>query len=220
LIEATASFWTDAELVQHLADAARELWRAIINLHERHFYTVNESSVSMAPSQSTLAGVPGDGFRVTLLEPTDVTTLYGMLFQHRNYEHAEFCAARAEGAVDPAGRTIFWDLLGEGPNVSTASIYVAPQSNSTVSLRIGYIRNLSSLSSATTSSTNPIPGESDDALVAYCVAHARAKEREDRSPDPEWMAIYGTAKKNLLAALTPRVEPEAQEVEGVFEAWW
>jgi hypothetical protein len=49
------------------------------------------------------------------------------------------------------------------------------------------------------------------------VAWARAKEREDRSPDPAWFATYSTDKQSLLTALTPRQEQEEEVVEGLFD---
>ncbi len=67
--------------------------------------------------------------------------------------------------------------------------------------------------------SNPIPGESDNALIAWCVAYAKAKEQEteQRVPDPGWLAIYNTEKQGLLVALTPRQEQEEEIAEGLFE---
>jgi hypothetical protein len=52
------------------------------------------------------------------------------------------------------------------------------------------------------------------------MAWARAKEREDRSPDPEWLASYATEKSNLIVSATPRQEDEAKVVDAIFESEW
>ena len=52
--------------------------------------------------------------------------------------------------------------------------------------------------------------------MAWTVAFARAKEREDRSPDPAWLAIYATEKQNILTRLTPRQTQEPEIVGDMF----
>jgi hypothetical protein len=69
----------------------------------------------------------------------------------------------------------------------------------------------------TAASNNPIPGESDRALWAYAIAFARAKEREDNAPDPEYISIYATEARNLLIALSPRSVQEPEYVVGMWE---
>jgi hypothetical protein len=71
----------------------------------------------------------------------------------------------------------------------------------------------------TSSGNNPIPGESDQALIAYIVAFARAKEREDRSPDPNWIAVYANEKQSILTRLTPRQSQEPDVVEALWGEW-
>ena len=115
--------------------------------------------------------------------------------------------------VNAAG-VIFYDVSGAGTPVGTPTILVAPPLSSALNLRFVYNPSLAAM---TTSSTNPIPGESDKALVAYTVAFARSKERDDRSPDPNWIAVYSTEKQSILARITPRQEQEAEYVDGMFE---
>lgn len=50
----------------------------------------------------------------------------------------------------------------------------------------------------------PLPGDPDEALVAFVLSRARAREREDRQPDPGWVQIYSAEKANLITSLSPR----------------
>ena len=72
----------------------------------------------------------------------------------------------------------------------------------------------------TSASNNPIPGESDNAVVAWTVAYARAKEREDRSPDPNWLAVYATEKQHLLQSLGLRQLQEPEFADAMFMSYW
>ena len=96
------------------------------------------------------------------------------------------------------------------------TIRIAPSPNTSVNLRLIYIPTLGSLGS---SDNNPIPGESDDALVHYCAAMALAKEREDAEPDPMHLNIYNTLKQNIVTSLTPRQVQEPDFSEAMFEGW-
>lgn len=216
LNETTAAFWSDAELLSHVQEGAADLWKALVGVNEDHFFTLSTAS-SVAANQSTLSAVPGDLYRVKLIEPTTLSTYVNTFFQPLDYANAKFRRARSMDAQDPVGQTFYYDLVNEGPPVSTASIYIAPQSSAAFNLTIGYVRTVSTLG---TGSNNPIPGESDHALVAWAVAHARAKEREDRAPDPEWLTVYGTEKKNLVQVSTPRQVDELEAVDALFENYW
>lgn len=216
LNEASAAFWSDSELLSHAQDGAADLWKALVGVNEDHFFTLSTSS-SVAANQSTLSAVPADLYRVKLIEPTTLSTYVNTFFRPKDYGHADFRRARSMDAQDPVGQVFFYDLVQEGPPVSTASIYIAPKSSSAFNLTIGYVKTIGSLG---TGSNNPIPGESDHAIVAWMVAHARAKEREDRAPDPEWLVVYGTEKKNLVQVATPRQVDELETADALFEPYW
>jgi hypothetical protein len=220
LNENTAAFWTDAELLVYANDGLKDLWRAVIDLHQGHFLTIDTINVSLAASTSTITGTPADLFRVELLEVRDQTTantVRNMTFSPRAINHPDFSAARGLGAVDPNGREIYFAVTGAGSPVSTPAIQIAPMISSAVNLRLTYTPTLGNLAA---SIANPIPGDSDHALQAWIISHARAREREDRSPDPEWLAIYASDKKNLLVALTPRQTQEPDIAEALFESYW
>lgn len=221
LLETTAGFWTDAELLEHIIDGMRDLWGAVVDLHQEHFFTVDATNVSLAADTATLTGVPSDVFRVMLIEPRDVSQSASdrnVTFIPRDYHSKEFIQARTVSAQSPGnGPVIYYAITQAGGPVGAPTIYVAPQLSSALNLRFVYIPTLVAGSSWLASSNNPIPGESDNALFAWTIAYARAKEREDRSPDPNWLAVYGTEKQNVLTRLTPRQEQEPEYAEGMFE---
>jgi hypothetical protein len=220
LVEASAAYWSDAELLVYAIDGIKDMWRGIIDLQQDHFTTQDVALVSLAASSSTLTGVPADVFRVELIEPRVLTTsnaARNVSFEPRSLNHPDFTGARSLGAVDPAGRVIYYAVLGAGSPIAAPIIEVAPQINAALLLRFTYTASIGALTAA---SNNPIPGDADHAIQAWIIAHARAKEREDRSPDPEWLAIYASDKKNILTALTPRQTQEPDYAEALFESYW
>ena len=223
LLETTAGFWTEAELLEHLQDGIRDLWGSIVDLHQEHYFTVDATNVSQAANTATLTGIPTDVFRVLLIEPRDISaSASGRNLQYipRDYNSVEFIAARSLPDQDPtAGPTICYAVTQAGAPVGAPTIYVAPELTSALNLRFVYIPIIPAAAYAAATNTNPIPGESDNALFAWTVAYARAKERDDRSPDPNWLAVYGTEKQNILTRLTPRQEQEPEYVSGMFEGY-
>lgn len=216
----TSPFWNDDDLVKYLIDGAKDLWRAVIDLHRNHFTTNDATNVSLVASGTSLTGVPADCFRVLRIEPRDLTqsgSFRNVVFRPKPMQGERFQYARTLGTVSPAEYEIYFDLLNAGSPVVAPSIVVAPASSSTIPLRLIYVHTLPAL---TEESNNPIPGESDNALIAWAVAYGRSLEREDRMPDPAWLAIYGTDKQSLLTSLTPRQEQEIEIVEDLFAPNW
>jgi hypothetical protein len=219
LNETTATFWSDAELVDLCNKGIHDLWRRINDLYQHYFITIDSTNVTLAASSSALAGVPSDVFRVVTIEPRVLggsNPNPGLIFKPRDYNHPDFVQARGEDAIEPLDAVLYYTLFSAGPPVSAPTIRVAPQVTSAVNLTLVYNQVLAAV---TASSDNPIPGQSDNALIAWMVAYARAKERDDTAPDPEWLAIYGTEKVNLVTQLTPRTIQEPTYAEGMFEGW-
>jgi hypothetical protein len=216
-----APFWTEQELLDILVLGCKDLWRAIIDLHQGHFTTIDETNVSATASATTLTGVPTDCFRVLMIEPRDLTSANSnryLYFKPKQYHSVDFQSARGQSAViTNQTNVVYYDILNAGSPVAAPSIVIAPTLTGTVLLRLVYTHILPTL---VESSNNPIPGESDNALVSWGVAWARAKEREDRMPDPAWLATYATDKQSLLTALTPRQEQEEEVAEGLFDGFW
>jgi hypothetical protein len=218
LVEPTAVYWTDARLLEHINAARKDLWRAIQDNFQDYFFAVNES-VSQGTNAATLSSVPAGVAKVTMIEPVSRSTYPGLNYFPRSYDHPDMIAARASDAVDPtqAGR-VFYAITGAGAPVAAPTIYVAPKFTSAVALRLVYIPVLANLTIGA-DQENDVPGESDDAIIAFVIAHALAREREDRKPDPDWLAKYATEKTNILTALTPRQNDEPDVAEALFESW-
>jgi hypothetical protein len=211
-------FWTDDELAGHIDKGARDLWRAINDNYQNYFITVDESNVSLAASSSTLTGVPTDVSIVRGIEVRSLNDRPGVVFEHRDYMHPDFQRARSLSTQDPSyGTKIFYDLHGAGAPIAAPTVRVAPQINAALNLRLVYVPTLARI---TADDSNPIPGESDNALIAWATAHAMAKQAEDQKPDAGWLAIYGTEKKNLLTSLTPRQTEDEETSEAFFEDLW
>lgn len=221
LNEATASFWSSDELVSHIIAGIKDLWRATVDLKEEHYLTIDTTNVTLSASSSTLTGVPSDVHKVYLIEPRDLTqnsTNRGLVFKPLDYNHELFQRARSRAAITPSNDIIYYAPTGAGSPVAAPTIQVAPQVNSAVNLSFIYIPTVSS--SLTSVSNVPIPGEADNALVAWCVAYARAKEREDRMPDPGWITTFEAEKAKLLMSLGVRQLQEPKFVDALFEDYW
>lgn len=215
LLEDTPSFWSDAELLDIAIDGCKDLWKGIIDVYQDHFATINDTSMSLAANATTVSGVPTDMFRVKFIEPRDLNTYVNTFFFPKDYGSDEFRSLRTWSAQDAIGTRFVYDLVGAGPPVGAPTLYVSPKVSAALNLTVGYIRSVSS--SLTTASDNPIPGETDNALKLWIVAWARAKEREDRSPDPEYIKFYGDEKLGIIQAVTPREEDEPEVVAGLFD---
>jgi hypothetical protein len=179
-------------------------------------YPAGTSGVTTA-----FTGVPVDCFRILMIEPHSIgyvdpqTANSWTYFKPKPYHSQAFQAARAQMLTDPAlAMTIYYDILNAGSPVGAPNIVGAPPSSSAIPVRLVYVHTLPAL---VETSLNPIPGEADNALIAWTVAWAFAKQREDRMPDPAWLAIYSTDKQALMTALTPRQEQEEEVAEGLFD---
>lgn len=220
LLETSANFWTSPELVDLCIAGIRDLWRDTVDLKQEHYLTIDNTNVTLEASSSQLSGVPTDVHKVYLIEPRTVSAgsvNEGLTFEPRDYNDKRFISARTLAAVDPANSLIYYAITGQGAPVGAPIIRVSPQVTSRVQISFCYVPTVGQL---TSSSVIPIPGEADNALTAWVVAYARAKEREDRSPDPAWLSIYSTEKQHLLESLGVRQYQEAQYVNAMFEEYW
>ncbi len=218
LIETTASFWSDAELAQWVNYGCQDMWRAINDLHQEHFLTVDTTNVWLRTGDLQLSGVPADCYRIHLIEPADTTinsSSRNMLYVPRDYNTPEFQYARSLDGQDPTqAQIIYYCAINAGSPAGPTTILTAPKITATVQVRFVYVPTLASV---TISDNNPIPGQSDNALVAWGLAYARAKESENRAPDAAWLTVYATEKQNILTSLTPRQDQEPDVVPGFFE---
>lgn len=217
LLEPTPSFWTDAELVQHANEGIKDLWAAIIDLYQDHFVTMDVTNCSLVASTNSVTGTPTDVFRVVMLQPRVLgqsSSNQGLVFKPATLLDPRFVQAQAMGVVNPRNQVIYYCVINAGAPVAAPKILIAPMVSSAVNLALWYNPVIQVVDA---SSVNPIPGESDKAIQEYIIAFARAKEREDRSPDPEHLSIYATEKRKIITALTPRSVQDPQTVDAMWE---
>lgn len=222
LVETTASFWTSAEIIDIIQLGIKDLWRNMVDLKQEYFLTRDNTNVTLSASTSTLSGVPSDVHKVYLIEPRDTSddsANEGLVFKPLDYNHAKFQSARSVDAVDPANNIIYYAITGAGGPVNAPTIYIAPQVDAAVNLSFVYVPTLAD-TDLESGDNIPLPGEVDNALIAWTVAFARAKEREDRSPDPNWIAIYATELQHLTQSLGLRQLQEPSYADAMFEDFW
>jgi hypothetical protein len=215
LIESAANFWADAELLTHLNRGVSDLWRAISNVHQDYFFTTSIAA-SMAANTATLTAVPTDVSIILGIEPVTPASYPSLNFFPRRYTHPDMVAARAQDAEDPGSAgPIYYAPTGAGGPVGAPVIYVAPKITAAVPLRLTYVPTIPTLVGAT---ANPIPGQSDQALIAWVTAHALGKQAS-QVPDAGWMAVYKVEKDNILLFVAPRQDDEPDVAEAIFEGY-
>lgn len=228
LVETTAKFWTDAELIAIMNNGQKDLWGAILDLHQDHYFRVNTTDVFLRANSDSLSGVPADCFRVLLIEPLDTSVSgvgHAVLFVPKKYNHPDFIIARTQVAQDvdqlPA-RQIYYDIAGIGAPVEVPTILTAPEITADLAIRFAYNPSLPPLTTDP-ASVIQVPGEADNALKAWTLAYAMAKEapgsQGERIPNPGWLAVYATDKQSLLTRLTPREEQEPEVVDDLFQGY-
>jgi hypothetical protein len=220
LVELTARYWSDAELTDILKLGVVDLWGAILDLHQDHYFEVIEDgSVKQEAGATHLTGIPDDCFRVMLIEPlrTNLDPFGGLsgAYVPRKYNHPDFVSARSWSTSESAltAGVIYYDVTGPGAPVAAPKIRVAPTLATTILLRLAYYPILD------VADINPVPGGSDNALKAWTIAYANAKEgpQGSRIPDAGWLAVYATEKQTILTRMTPRQEQEADVADGLFD---
>lgn len=219
LEEPTAKFWSSAELIEIISAGIRDLWRDVVDLKQEHFITIS-TAVTIPASTATMGSVPSDVHKIIQITPLDVSedsANRGLFIRPADLNSDAFQNSLTREPITPADDVIYYAITAQGAPVSAPTIRVAPQSSTAVTLSFAYVPTLGTLTSA---STVPIPGEADNAIVAWAVAFARAKEREDRAPDPNWLSVYATEKAHLLKSLELRQYQEPKFSDALFESYW
>jgi hypothetical protein len=220
LIEPVAKFWADSELFDIMYLGARSVWRDVVDLKGEHYMTVDITNVTLEAQATSFTGIPADVHKIIMIEPRDLTENgpnVGLVFKPLEYQNPVVQSARASLPADPQNMVVYYSIAGQGAPVSVPTIYTAPKVTSQVEIAFSYVPTLGAL---TNTDFLPIPGEADNAIIAWTVAYARAKEREDRSPDPAWIGVFATEKEHLLQSLGLRQYQEPSYAEGVFSEYW
>lgn len=224
LVEPVPRFWSDQELVDIMQKGAVDLWGAILDLHQDHYFRLTSPTNPpvLKANATEISNIPDNCFRIQLIEPLDtqVTTAgHQIMFVPRKYNHPDFIIARTFSPQDPSStpaRQIYYQITGLGPPIEAPHVITAPVLSQDLNLRIAYNPSLPIL---TLDAVNPVPGDTDNALKAWTIAFARAKESEGKQPDAGWLSIYATDKQTTLTRLTPREEQEPEVVEDLFQGY-
>jgi hypothetical protein len=217
LLEDTPSLWSNDELVVIINRGVKDLWRAIKNQYQDYFLTISEV-VALAANGTALTSVPTDCSVVRGLEQVDLATYPNLTFEFAPWNSDAFQSARAANAFDPyEGGKILWCVIGAGAPVAAPTIRVAPASSRALTIRLSYIPTVPTL---VIGDTNPIPGEADQALIDWTIAHAKAKDTEGLTADPTWLALYKAEKENILVSLAPRQQDSETVVADFFAPYW
>jgi hypothetical protein len=214
-------FFTDKELLDHGIAGARDLWRALVDLHEEHFLKIDTTNVFYRSGDEVLTGVPPDVLRVLAIMPRDTSETSSVRFLRflpRKYTSTDFLTALGRSAFDVTlPGAVFYAVTNAGSPVAPPIVYIAPKLTATVLIRFVYVPTLPATMDMDT--MNPIPGESDQALMAWIAAFALGKQNGDGPfvPDETWLAVYSTEKQAILTISEPRQEQQPVVVQGVFD---
>lgn len=217
LREPIPAFWSDNELVTWMNNGARILYRAIVDLYQDYFNVIDESSCFIEAGQKMIWGIPEDVYKVVMIEPRvlgEQSTTRGLIFKPRGWTDPAFVQARARPARPPQNTVVYYTLMKAGAPVGPPEIRIAPVLTDGVLLTVTYVHAYQPFCTA---DRNPIPGESDAALVHYTLAHALAKERGETEPDAAQLALFGTERTDILTRLDIRQLQESQVALGMFE---
>ncbi len=209
--------WVEDELLEHLDLGIRELWREIKELEDDYFHTVDSTNVTLAASTATLTGLPADIDTIHGITSRTPSTPPGFLFTPSRYKSVEFQRALTQSAIDPTGQTFYYAFAGAGGPVAAPTCHVAPMSTSAINLRVIYTPTLAATA---ITGNNPIPGESDAALVSWTLAWALAKTTKEKTPSAGYMQMFGDSRDKLLVSLTSRQIDEPRYVEALFQDEW
>lgn len=221
LVEKDPRFWSDEELIRHVYNGCKDMWRDIVDLKQEHFLFHNTTEVTYQPDADRLTGVPSNVHKVYMIEALDqssTSTNVGLQFRPLDYNHDLFRLSRTLDPIAPQNNTVYYSITSAGGPVSAPVILCAPKVSSVVNIAFTYVPTIEPFSDG--EAIIPIPGEADSALVAWTVAWARAKERDDRMPDPGWFQTYSTLRQHILQSLGTREYQEPYFVDAMFESYW
>lgn len=229
--EPVASYWSDAELLRYMNGGINDLYRRIKDNLQDDFFTEDATNVSAPANTRALSGVPMNVAHVRAIRPRSLATYPNVRFWPRKYGDYDFQAAEACEAISPAsGGDVLYCIVGTGgpvytpgtPDVTGMSIIIAPKFSSALLLTLAYTPSRTEITSGAT--VNPIPGESDMALVYWTVAHALARtphgDQLSMVPHPGYLKMYEDQLMKIGVATTPRQDDEPDVAEAFFELNW
>lgn len=220
LDEATASFWTDAELLAFANRAKDKVWVEVRKLKGNDFFT--KTLASTASNPQTILGetydpaalqVTVDGTELTLphdfheLKMLEVITTghTDVRFYHRDIAHRDFRDAREIAAGLTPGAFVF-DIYGE------RTLVYAPKSNVALDTRLFYVYKPADLTTGADALDMPDPLYM--AVEEYTTTRAQLKDRDELAA--VWQQMGNKSVVDCLGAFTR----QTQDAVFVEDAWW
>jgi hypothetical protein len=223
LNEPVASFWTDAELLRYMNGAIRDLYRRIKDQQQDEFFVEDTSNVTALAGTRALSGWPTNVAEIRGIRPRDGAAYPTLRFWPRKWTDYDFQASDLASDIDPrTGGDLYYVPVGASGPVGTMQVLIAPRLTADVPLTVAYVPSRDEITVATT--VNPIPGESDMALVYYAVAHALARtphgDVASLHPHPGYLQLFEQEAAKILVATSPRQSDEPLVTEALFELYW
>lgn len=218
LNEPVPRFWSNAELLRYANRGIRDMHRQLGATHQNYFHEIS-TLVTHPASGTQLTGVPSNVTVIHGLEPSDLAANSSLFYRRADYNSADFQAARSVAAQDVAqGGVILYAPTSAGGPVAAPVIYVAPLISAARTLRLTFMPTVGAELVAT--DPNPIPGESDNALVHWIVSYARGRQTGKQQPDDVELTLYQRELDRIMQAITPRDDSEPEVVEAMFGDYW
>lgn len=218
LNEPVPAFWSNPELLRYANAGVRDLWRRLGATNQNFFHQISVA-VTQDINATQLTGVPTNVATIHGLEPVDMQTFNSLYYRRKDYNHPDFMSARAANAVYPtSGGTVFYAPTQAGAPVAAPVILVSPMLSVQVALRLTFTPTIGTQLVAT--DPNPIPGESDKAIVDWTVAYAKGKQTKSQTPDKDVLALYMSEVESITGSQSPRDDSEPEVAEAMFEEWW
>lgn len=218
LQEPVPAFWSNAELLRYGNRGVRDMWRRLKTTNQDFFHQIS-TIVTQDVNATQLSAVPTNVSQIHGIEPVDLQRFNCLYYRRKDYNHIDFTTARASDAVDPINGSIIWYAPTQaGAPIAAPVILVAPKVSAQVALRLTFTPTVGN--ELVSTDPNPIPGESDNALMHWICAFAKGKQRPDQKPDPDEMAMYKDEMATIVASETPRDDSEPEVVEAMFEDYW
>ena len=211
LDEASASFWTDAQLLRNLNRAKDRTWNEVKKLKDDYFIlnrTSTSGTLTILTESYAATGfqivattreytLPFDVSEVKLIEV--ITSGYEQVrFVHRDLASPEVRSLR-ELTVNQSPATIYFDLVGE------RTLTIAPASDTTLDLRLWYVPILDDLVSDTDTLQMPHPLYA--AVEEFATARSLVQDRAAEAATWEQMGL-ATVQRFMGAHRRQTQDPE------------
>ena len=220
LDEATASFWTQAQMLRLINRAKDRVWLEVRKLKDDYFVRTlssTDASLTILGATYTPSSLQVTAGGATLTLPTDYAELKSIEVIQSGYEYVqffhldmarpEFRALRAV-TTQRAPTAFYFDIYG------LVTLLYTPLSNTALDTRIYYVFRLADYSADT--DTLDLPDPTYLAVIEYATALAQLMDRD------EYAAVWENSGRRTLADFFGSSARQIQDpifVSGSYEDW-